>query len=45
MNLRQIDDEKLLVIHRVAKTRLRAFFRHPRQMMALRAEMERRGLK
>lgn len=45
MNLTHIDDDKLLVIHKVAKTRLRAFFRHPRLMMALRAEMERRGLK
>lgn len=45
MNLTHIDDEKLLIIHRVAKTRLRAFFRNPRLMMALRAEMERRGLK
>jgi hypothetical protein len=45
MNLRDIDDDKLLVIYRVAKTRLRAFFKHPRLMMALRAEMGRRGLK
>ena len=45
MNLRQIEDERLLTIYRVAKTRLRAFFKHPKLMMALRAEMERRGLK
>lgn len=45
IDLTKMNDETLRVMHRVAKTRLRAFFKHPRLMMALRAEMERRGLK
>jgi hypothetical protein len=45
MDLSRMSDESLRIVHRVAKTRLRAFFKHPRLMMALRAEMERRGLK
>jgi hypothetical protein len=45
IDLTQMSDEVLRVVYRVAKTRLRAFFKRPRQMMALRAEMERRGLK
>lgn len=45
MDLTQMSDETLRVVHRVAKTRLRAFFKHPRLMMVLRAELERRGMK
>ena len=45
MDLTQMSDDTLRVVHRVAKTRLRAFFKNPRLMMALRAELERRGLK
>lgn len=45
MKLSEIDDDRLVIIYRVAKTRLRAFFKRPYLMMALRAEMERRGLK
>jgi hypothetical protein len=45
IDLTKMKDGTLLVMYRVAKTRLRAFFKNPRAMMALRAEMERRGLK
>ncbi len=45
MDLTKMSDEILRVVHRVAKTRLRAFFKNPKAMMALRAELERRGLK
>ena len=45
IDLTKMKDETLMIVYRVAKTRLRAFFKRPRQMMALRAEMERRGLK
>jgi hypothetical protein len=45
LDLTKMSDETLRVVHRVAKTRLRAFFKNPKAMMALRAELERRGLK
>jgi hypothetical protein len=37
-------DEALLAVYRVAKTRLAAFFRDPRNMIALRDEIRRRKL-
>lgn len=37
-------DAHLLALHRCAKTRARAFFMHPRALMVLRNEIERRGL-
>jgi len=37
-------DRHLLALYNGGWKRCRAFFRHPRQMMALRAEIERRGL-
>lgn len=40
-----MSDEALMAVHRVAKTRLAAFFRDPRNMIALREEIERRKLK
>jgi len=39
-----LTDKTLLVLHRGGWKRTKAFFRHPRHMMALRAEIERRGL-
>ena len=45
MDLTRMSNESLRMVHRVAKTRLRAFFKNPHLMMALRAELERRGLK
>ena len=42
--LTRFTDEQLLAMHRVVKTRLRAFFSHPRDVIALRGEMRRRGL-
>jgi hypothetical protein len=42
--LTRFTDEQLLAMHRVFKTRLRAFFAHPRDAIALRAEIKRRGL-
>lgn len=37
--------DQLLALYRVAKTRARVFFRDPKAMIALRNEVERRGLK
>lgn len=37
-------DDAIRALFRVAKTRAYAFFRHPRDMIALRHEFERRGL-
>lgn len=42
--LRSLPDHHLLALHRVTKTRARAFFTHPRSIMALRNEIELRGL-
>ena len=39
-----LTDEALLAVYRVAKTRLVAFFRDPRNMIALRDEIKRRKL-
>lgn len=41
---RNMKDKHLLALYAGGWKRARAFFRHPRQMMALRAEIERRGL-
>ena len=41
----RLSDRHLLALFRVAKTRARAFFGHPRGMIALREELERRKLK
>lgn len=40
-----MSDEALMAVYRVAKTRLAAFFGDPRNMIALREEIERRKLK
>jgi len=40
-----MNDEMLVAIYRVAKTRLAAFFGNPRNMIALREEIEKRKLK
>lgn len=37
-------DQHLLALYWGGWKRTKAFFRHPRQMIALRAEIERRGL-
>ncbi len=42
--LRNMPDHHLLALHRVVKTRARAFFTHPRSIMILRNEIELRGL-
>jgi hypothetical protein len=42
MNLQSLSDKTIATLMRVAKTRARAFFSHPRAMMELRAEYERR---
>jgi hypothetical protein len=42
--LQRLSDRHLLALHRVAKTRVRVFFADPRNMMALRAEIERRNI-
>jgi hypothetical protein len=42
--LKQMTDTQIAALHRCAKTRARAFFKHPRCMMALRNELELRGL-
>lgn len=42
MNLQSLSDDTIAILMRVAKTRARAFFAHPREMMKLRAEYERR---
>lgn len=44
MDLTKMNDKTLAAVYRVAKTRLRAFFANPYSMMALRAEVKRRGL-
>ena len=44
MMFERMKDRHLVALHRGGWRRCRAFFRHPRQMMALRAEIERRGL-
>lgn len=43
--LSKLSDRHLLALHRVAKTRGRAFFRHPHLMRDLRNEIIRRGIK
>ena len=43
--LSKLSDATLKVVYRIAKTRLRAVFADPRRMIALRNEMQRRGLK
>lgn len=45
MNLKNLSDAALIALMRVAKTRARAFFKHPRDIMALREELEFRSLK
>jgi hypothetical protein len=42
--LDRLTDWHLLVIYRIAKTKLRPFFADPRAMVALRDEVTRRGL-
>lgn len=42
--LTRFTDEQILAMHRVAKTRLRSFFSHPRDVITLRAELRRRGI-
>lgn len=42
MNLQSLSDKTIIALMRVAKTRARAFFAHPRAMMELREEYERR---
>lgn len=44
MMFKGMKDQHLLALYRGGWKRTKAFFRHPRQMMALRAEIERRGL-
>lgn len=44
MNWDRFDDVRLMALYRVVKTSARAFFRHPRNVMALREELVRRGL-
>lgn len=39
----KMPDRKLAAVHRVAKTRLAAFFRDPHSMIALRNELEARA--
>lgn len=41
---RNMKDKHLLALYEGGWKRTRAFFRHPRQMMSLRAEIERRRL-
>lgn len=45
LDFTRLSDRLLLALHRVAKTRARVFFAHPRAMMALRQALEKRGLK
>jgi hypothetical protein len=40
-----LKDRHLLALYRGGWKRCKPWFRHPRQMIALRAEVERRGLK
>lgn len=42
MNLDRLKDRHIEALMRVAKTRGRAFFAHPRMMMALREEYQKR---
>jgi hypothetical protein len=42
--LSMMKDHHLLALYRGGWKRCRAFFRHPRDVIALRAEVERRGL-
>ena len=42
--LKRMSDEKIIALHRCAKTRGYAFFKDPKAMIALRNEKERRGL-
>jgi hypothetical protein len=42
MNLQSLSDKTIIALMRVAKTRARPFFTHPRAMIALREEYERR---
>lgn len=42
--LRRLSNAHLIALHRCAKTRGLAFFGPPRHMMALRTELEARGL-
>jgi hypothetical protein len=45
MTLTKISDRHLLALYRGGWKRCRPFFSHPRKIMALRAEVQRRGLK
>lgn len=45
MDFSKLPDRLLLALYRVAKTKARVFFRDPKAMIALRNEVERRGLK
>lgn len=42
--LTKLSDWHLLVVYRIAKKKLRPFFADPHAMIALRQEVERRGL-
>lgn len=42
--LSRLNDRQLAAVYRIAKTRLRPFFADPKNMIALRDEMKRRGL-
>ena len=42
--LSTMKDHHLMALYRGGWRRCRAFFRHPRDLIALRAEVERRGL-
>lgn len=45
MPFARLKDRHLMALYRGGWKRCRPWFRHPRHMMALRAEIERRGLK
>lgn len=40
--VRGLSDQRLEALYRVAKTKAYAFFRHPKEMMVIRAEVQRR---
>lgn len=45
MDFTKLPDRLLLALYRVAKTKARVFFKDPKNMIALRNEVERRNLK